>query len=412
MVRPQFTADSVHRLPYRPSSAGWCAYWHHKLAGFGLRVTAGGARAFIVRYRLLGTRAQRIRTLGDVEVLKFGEALERAREVLREAERGVDWFESIKRERAQTLGQVWGYYEREHLSTSAVAPRSRSNARILWRLHCERQFARAQLADITSEQVRDWHRRLSKARACNANRAAQMLRAAWNYGRKYGRVPRKLENPFAAVTFNRESAREVILEPHQFPAFAKAVNAIENPFARAYLWMLFYTGCRRTELLRLTWADVELLRERDGQMRSGTLLLRETKGGEPRRIVLSEPAVETLDGLPRTESQYVFCGSRAGAPLAPQRYWEQVRARAGLPQLRLHDLRRSFGSWLGASGVSPKLIGAALGHKTDITSRVYVQLGEASNIKRQLATAHAALAKQFAEEKPKADVVDLAKVRT
>jgi integrase len=266
---------------------------------------------------------------------------------------------------------------------------------------------RTALADVTPEQARDWHRRVTANGSYVANRATQALRAAWNYGRKYGQIPRQLENPFAGIELNKERVRQTILEPHQFPKFAKALDAITNPFARAYLWLLFYTGARRTELLRLQWSDVELLPARRGQPRAGSILLRHTKGSEPRRVALSAPAVEILEALPRTDNQYVFAGTRQGVAVEPEDHWRRARKQAGLPELRMHDLRRSFGSWLGASGVAPKLIGTALGHKTDITSRVYVQLGEAANIKRQLVTAHAALAKEFAKEKPRANVVPI-----
>jgi integrase len=411
MATTQLTASSVDRLPYSHSGAGWTMYWHGRLAGFGLRVTESGARAYVVRYRLRGSRAQRIRTLGATTVLKFGEALERAREVLRDAERGVDWFDQVKRERAQTLGDVWRYYESEHLA-SEVAPGSRANARVLWRLHSEREFNGCPLVDLTPEKARDWHRKLSRGgkRAYNANRAMQNLRAAWNYGVKFGRIPRALGNPFASITLNPEHARQTILEPHQVAAFAKAVNGLKDPYARAYVWLLFHTGCRRTELLKLTWADVEILPKRGKEPRAGTITLRQTKGGAPRKVALSAPAVGLLEGLPRVDgNDWVFCGTVEGTHLDPKDHWDRVREAAGLKELRLHDLRRTFGSWLGAQGVSTKLIGAALGHRTDITSRVYVQLGEAADIKRQLVTAHAALAEQFAKqaEKPRATVLAL-----
>jgi integrase len=408
LAATKLSSDTVERLPYRRSSAGWCAYWHRKLGGFGLRVTEAGARAYVVRYRLKGSRAQRLRALGSPAELQFGQAYERAKEVLREAERGVDWFEAIKRERAQTLGQVWRYYEKEHLATEAVASGSYVNAKVLWRLHCASDFDTCSLADITPEKARDWHRQTTKSGAYNANRAAQMLRAAWNYGCKYGRIPRELENPFAAIALNKELARQTILEPHQFPAFSRAVNALKDPYTRGYFWAAFYTGCRRTELLKLTWSDVEILPKRNKEPRSGTIMLREVKGGEPRRVALSDPAVKLLEKLPRTDNPYVFAGAVAGTHLDPKAHWQLVRTAANLPELRLHDLRRSFGSWLGASGVTPKLIGAALGHKTDITSRVYVQLGEAAGIKRQLATAHAKLAEEFRRDKPRAEVVNIA----
>ncbi len=407
MSASKLTAATVTTVAYKPSPAGWCAVWHPKLKGFGLRITESGARSYIVKFRLRGSRSTRLRTIGPPTKYTFGEAYEEARKALRDAEGGRDYFETIKRERAQTLGQVWRYYVAEHLADADISERTRRDNGFLWKNHCAREFDHTALADITPEKARDWHRRVTRKGPYVANRAAQALQAAWNYGRKYGRVPRQLENPFATVDLNKEHVRQTILEPHQFPKFAEAMNAVENPFARAYLWTLFYTGCRRTELLKLEWSDVELMPARDGEPRSGSILLRQTKGGEPRRVALSPPAVEALETLPRTDNPHVFAGALEGVSVEPEDHWRAVRKTAGLPDLRMHDLRRSFGSWLGASGVAPKLIGAVLGHKTDITSRVYVQLGEAAGIKRALATAHAKLAEEFREEKPRAEVVDL-----
>ena len=428
MVAPKLTGKNWQGLAYKPTGDGRMGsviYWHEDLAGFGLRVFASGARAFVVRYRLRGSKRQLIRTIGTAPPFDHQKAKVRADEILREARAGRDWFDRIKRERAQTVGQVWEYYSAEHLATDAVSPISRRDAAGLWKNHAEKDFANRSLADVTPEVARDWHRRITRdSGAYAANRVAQALRAAWNFGRKFGRVPKELgENPFVAVTLNKERARQTILEPHQFPALAEALSAVENPWARAYLWMLFYTGCRKTELLKLQWADVEILPavkrkppEQDTP-RAWTILLRETKGSEPRRIALSEPAVDILEAVPRVnDNPHVFVGfvdatHPKGTHLDPAPFWRTVREAAGLLDLRMHDLRRSFGSWLGAQGVAPKLIGTVLGHKTDITSRVYVQLGEAANIKRQLANAHAALAKEFAKEKPKAEVIDLGKAR-
>ncbi len=415
MAATKLSSATVESLPYKANSASWTVYWHHKVKGFGLRVTEQGARTYVVRFRLRGSRSQKLKALGSTDKLTFGQALDNAREVLQLASRGRDWFDEIRRKRAQTLGEVWRYYEAEHLAGNGVSDRTRGDAKLLWENHCAKEFDFCSLADVTPEKARDWHRRTSKSGDYVANRASQALRAAWNYGLKYGRIPREQANPFASVTLNRETARQTILEPEQFPRFATAVNAVTDPFARAYLWTLFYTGCRRTELLKLQWSDVEIKPEHDKEPRSGSITLRMTKGGERRVVALSPPAVEILEALPHTDNPYVFIGTRKtkNQPvdlknhLDPKKHWHSVRTAAKLPELRLHDLRRSFGSWLGASGVTPKLIGTVLGHKTDITSRVYVQLGEAAGIKRQLASAHAKLADEFRKEKPKAEVHDI-----
>jgi integrase len=403
MGTTKLTAATVETAPYIPAKAGWCVHWHAKLKGFGLRVTQSSARAYVVSYRIRGSRQAKLKTIGSLEKFTFGQAYDRAKEVLRAAEQGRDWFDENARKRAQVLGEVWTYYETEHLGSRDISPITLRDTKGLWKNHAEGDFKNRALADISAEVARDWHRRVTRdAGSYAANRTAQALRAAWNFGRKFGRVPRELENPFAAITLNREQPRQTILEPHQFPALAKALNAIENPWARAYLWLLFYTGCRRTELVKLQWNAVEILPPEKKKSRLGTILLKETKGREPRRVALSAPAVEILEGVPRVDDNpHVFVGHTdathpAGRHLDPAPFWRTAREAAGLPELRMHDLRRSFGSWLGAQGVAPKLIGTVLGHKTDITSRVYVQLGEAAGIKRQLAETHAALAKEFA----------------
>jgi integrase len=407
MAASKLSSTTVDRLPYKPSSARWVVYWHQKLSGFGLRVTERGVRTYVVRYRLRGSRAQRLRAIGKTSTYTFGEAQRIAGDVLKHAGEGIDYFDSLKRQRSQTLGEVWRYYESEHLASEAVSAQTRGNAKSLWTSHCAKEFDFCSLADITGERARDWHRRITKNGSYVANRAMQALRAAWNYGLRYDRIPRELSNPFADVTRNKEQARQTILEPTQFPRFAAAMNSVSDPIARAYLWMLFYTGCRRTELLKLQWKDVEIKRAVTGELRSGAIMLRETKGGTPRTVALSEPAVLILESLPLTDNPHVFFGSIKGTHLDPKKPWDQVRTEANLPELRLHDLRRSFGSWLGATGFSPKQIGALLGHKTDITSRVYVQLGEAVNLKRQLVVAHAKLADEFLLERPKAEVHDI-----
>ena len=64
MASPKLTAATVATLAYKPSPAGWCVVWHRKLKGFGLRITAQGARSYVVKFRLRGSRSTRLRTIG------------------------------------------------------------------------------------------------------------------------------------------------------------------------------------------------------------------------------------------------------------------------------------------------------------------------------------------------------------
>lgn len=395
MATANLTLTSVRQLPYSPSgtASSWCVYWDRKLHGLGLRVTDSDARSYVIRYRVRGSRTQRIKTIGAITVLTVRQARDRAKEIIRSAELGEDWFESVARDRSKTMQDLWKYYEAHHLTDPGVSAGFRHQAPLMWKAYCAGRFTRRPVVAVTPEQARDWHRHVTRRGAYIANRAAQLLRAVWNYGSKFGQVPRGVPNPFAAVTLNREQPRKIILQPEDLPRLAKAIDSIENSWAKAYFWMLFYTGARRTEMLTLRWTDVDL--------KARMITFRQTKAGEPHQMHLSPPAFQILKMLPRSGNPFVFAGDRDERPLHPDKLWEGIRAASGLADLRMHDLRRSFGSWLGARGYTSKQIGTLLGHKTDITSRVYIQLGEAVDLKRELTGAFAKLAKNYRAVRPR-----------
>jgi len=399
-----------------PTTTDWIPYWDTKTPGFGLRVTRDGARAYIVGYRVRGNRRHRIKTIGKTAVFELEQARGRAKDILREAEAGRDWFKSIAETRALTMGAVWEHYRDEHLAGKDISPRTREDTKLLWTKHCEKTFKAQVVVDVTPADARSWHKEITASGPYVANRSLQFLRAAFNYGIRYGKIPAGVQNPFAMVDRNAEHARQVILLPEQFPALAGAIDALPDPYARAYLWLMFYTGARRTELATLTWANVSLAEKpsKAGEVRKGTVTFGRTKNGSAFTVELSAPAVEILEGLPRVEGNpYVFVGRVKGTRLDPKPHWQTVRKAAKLPELRLHDLRRSFGSWLAASGYSAKQIGAALNHRSDVTAAVYMQLGSNVTVKRALVDAHAKLVRDAIEQakKPKAEVVDLDAVR-
>src|SRR5262249_40740399 len=124
-------------------------------------------------------------------------------------------------------------------------------------------------------------------------------------------------------------------------------------------------GPRKSELLAARWSDIDL-----GQR---TWRLPMTKAGRSHLLPLPEPAVGILEALPsRGQSDWVFPGDGASGHLVePKKAWQRIRQRAGVPDVRIHDLRRTLGSWLAASGYSLPLIGRALNHTNVNTTAVY-----------------------------------------
>ena len=131
------------------------------------------------------------------------------------------------------------------------------------------------------------------------------------------------------------------------------------------------TGCRKNEILTLRWKDVDL--------EAGELNLADAKTG-PRTVQLPPTAVHILQTLPRRiHSPWVFPGHKPNTHLSTVNHlWLAVRARAGLEDVRLHDLRHSFASRALALGETLPVIGKLLGHSDIETTARYAHLARDS----------------------------------
>jgi integrase len=234
--------------------------------------------------------------------------------------------------------------------------------------------------------VRAWHQAIEKPYA--ANRALALLKASFYWrllqeddshaDRANKRTMRDASNPCAGVTPNSERPRQVRLERDQLPALEKAIDQeTSDPYLRAFFRFVLAVGCRRSEALSLKWSDVG-----DDQV-----TFSDTKNGTTHTVPLTKYAAKLVHSLPRVDrNPYVFVGRVRGSHLHyVAKAWQRIRKAADIEHIRLHDLRRSFGSWLGDAGFTSKQIGSVLNHKSDITSRVYMTLGDES--KRAAVTA-------------------------
>jgi integrase len=125
-----------------------------------------------------------------------------------------------------------------------------------------------------------------------------------------------------------------------------------------------------------------------------------TKNRDVQVVPLTAPSIALFKSLPKGDGKRVFPFTR------PKSSWRRIVKAAGLEDLRPHDVRRSVGSWLGAAGVSLPQIQATLGHKSSVTSKVYVQLAADEETKRSAAEVQAELLRKFAGK-----VIDLAAAR-
>lgn len=399
MPNARLTKRRIESLAAPPN----CDYfvWDDELRGFGVRVTehAGTVRrAYVVGYRPPGRRTFRRHTLGAHGTLTLDEARRLARRLLADVLDGEDPAEERRRLRGRrTLSQLGEAYLRD-VALRAKPTTAREYAR-LWKTAVVPTLGAHPVADVTRSDVTRLHRQLH-ATPYQANRVLALLGAFFRYAEGEGARPPG-SSPTRGVRRFPESNRERFLTPAEVAQLGEALATAEatglppaptrrrplgtrrpkrtsvpgtalrpaNPFSVAALRLLLLTGCREREILTLRWDAVDLER--------GFLRLADTKTGRSVRP-LGAAAAELLDALPRVAgSPFVFPGARDGKPLQDvSRLWYAVRLAAGLPDVRLHDLRHSFAAVSASGGDSLLVTRALLGHRHVATTQRYAHLAD------------------------------------
>ena len=158
------------------------------------------------------------------------------------------------------------------------------------------------------------------------------------------------------------------MTPEELPRLWAALKQEPNPYVRGAFFVGMLTGARRSEVLQMQWSDIDV--------RQGLWRIADTKAERPHYIPLPRPVMEELLKLPRLEGNpFVFCGRWGRDHLVNvSKPWRRIRKDAGLDDVRIHDLRRTLGSWLVAAGASLPLIGKALNHSRPETTQIYARM--------------------------------------
>ena len=250
-------------------------------------------------------------------------------------------------------------------------------------------FRKKAVADIDRAKVSRLHTKLGdKNGHYTANRVLALLKVVFNYGRNT--LGLAIDNPAKGVKMFREESRERFLDGEELKAFFDALNDTkETPQQwRDFFSLALFTGARRANLQGMRWQHIDL------NNALWSIPGEEFKNGQAFKCVLSKPALEILmrRKLEATaKARYVFpAHSKSGHVEEPKKAWKDILKRAKLEDVRLHDLRRTLGSWQAATGASLQVIGKTLGHRNQATTAIYSRLN-LDPVKSALDTATAAM---------------------
>ncbi len=354
-------------------------FWDRVLPGFGVRVYPSGGKVYIAQAReRTGKKLPKRVTVGRHDVLNADEARQRAALILARIRAGEEPLPLPLAARANggpTVTDLAERYLEEHVEVR-LKPRTRQSIRGALRNHILPALGRIPMAAVERRHVIDLQQSMI-AYPVAANRALKILSHMYRLGEGWGLAPEGC-NPCRSIEKFPERSRERFLTDAEFARLGQVLDEAVaggrgSPAAVAAIRLLMLTGCRRSEVLALRWTDVDL--------EAGELRLADAKTG-PRAVQLSPTAVRLLKTLPRrTDSPWVFPGKdKDGRYSADGLHyvWQTVRSRAGLDDVRLHDLRHSFASRALALGETLPVIGKLLGHSDIETTARYAHLARDS----------------------------------
>ena len=355
--------------------------WDKQITGLHIRIMPTGKRKFYMYYRTPDGREKR-------PSLQHITSLKDARELVAKLKlgmiKGEDPSDKIKENKRQlalkaefehgvpTVSKMCDLYMDKHRKEYKDPSNPESNIR----LYIKPRFGDIRVDQLTLEQVEEAHEEM-KDIPYAANRMLATLSPILKYSEK--KKFRPLGSNFIShIKRYKEKKRKTYLEADTAPRVAEALHYYrkESPFAVAFILFAIMTGARKSEVANAKWEHIK----------GNALILEEhktDKDGEDRKIVLAPEVMDFLNTIPRTvpmrgsharnkrnrlDQGYIF------AIASPDKMWQKIRVRAGVEDLRIHDLRHSFASGAVSADLTLPKIGGLLGHASEQTTKRYAHV--------------------------------------
>ena len=335
-----------------------------KLQGFGVCKYASGKTVFTFGQRIDGKPVRKV--IGEYGPMTVQAAREAVSKMALEVDTGKDPFEKSNRlKKEPTFDEFSNLYLERH-----ARPHKRSAPKDEY--HLGRYFdplKGKKLSKITRQDVSALHLSIGEKNGHYiANRCLALLRKMFNLAIEWGVLPESHVNPATRIKAFREEKRDRFLSSSEIERFFEAVREEPDPVWRGFFLLLVFTGVRKNELLSARWNDFNF-EER-------TWRIPQTKSGRPHVLPLTAPVLHLLAQLPsKDKSEWLFPSyGKSGHREEPKRPWNQIREKAKTPDVRIHDLRRTLGSWMAVQGFSLNLIGRVLNHSQIATTAIYARL--------------------------------------
>ena len=376
--------------------------WDHQVKGLGVRITPAGSKSYILNYRVAGR--ERRATLARVAELSLKAARERASAELVAIRAGkADPLERQRKAKEaatvkEGIDRFFNEFVPERIATGRLKERTVHEYRLQTNAIIRPAIGKRRIEEVTPHDIK---RMVKPLKPVMRNRVLALVNRLFNLFRSWELCT---SNPVPSVEKSREEPRDRTLSESELATLGEALETESeaSPAAVAGIRLATMTGLRIGEVIAMRWQDIDF--------EGGRVVLPDTKTGR-RWQSLSGAALEAFSALPRINGvEYVFSTGRAHVTYKTVHgAFMRAAKRAGLDDVRLHDLRRTLMTRAAASGINTHVLRDLLGHKTTTMADRYVRHAGApvaDAAERMGAVMAAALA-----GKPKGEVVPMGRRR-
>lgn len=407
-----FTKEKLESLPIPADRE---TYQDAKVAGLTIRITKNGTKSFSFFRRIKGGEPIRV-TLGKYPLISIENARLEASKLNLSVESRNNPAAVRKAHKAElTFKELFTQYLERH---SKPKKRTWDEDLQKYEKYLEKPLGKLKISAISRKEISDIHNAITLAgNSTTANRVLALISSIFGRAIEWNFLQ---TNPAIGIRRNKEIPRKRFIQSNELPLFFSALRAEENETVRDIFILALLTGARRENVITMKWEDISFER--------AEWYIERTKNGESQTVTLTTEAVEILiKRKPKTIRQYVFEGTgKLGHFRNPDKGWLRLKSRAkaigfiqalanklewsdieletkmseaiaspietidnhlqtassvglspdqfSIDNLRIHDLRRTLGSWQAKAGASLVMIGKSLNQKSVQTTAIYAHL--------------------------------------
>ncbi len=340
-----------------------------KTKGLVLEVRPSGGKTYYLRYLDQRSRSRQVK-LADVRDVTLAQARQLADSTRNKIAMGIDPI--AEKTVLRSVPTLEDFFYQRYMKYVKGYKRSWDTDESLFRNHVMPLIGKKHLDEVSKDDIISMlhGRRADGAALGSANRLVILMRYMFNLALKW-EVPGITKNPASGVTlFEDPPTKERFLTVEEAQRLYSSVQDSENSMLQYIVPMLILTGARRSEVIRAQWSDFDMLKL--------SWRIPFTKAGRPRHVPMSDGVIRLLESIPRmTGCPFVFPNPKTKKPFVSIYYsWHTARTQAGLADVRLHDLRHSFASFLVNNGRSLYEVQKILGHTQIKTTQRYAHLSQ------------------------------------